>query len=114
MTQKFQFQSGGISKDVRLRHRQSSPDDFDSFIHVLATPYRQLIFETPVDQIPLKKDGTFIQSRGTVITQNYKKAPKGYVDWGKNMVRCLYHPKLFLTFPDFWNTKDRNLSTLLS
>ena len=54
MTQKFQFQSGGISKDVRLRHRQSSPVDFDSFIHVLSTPYRQLIFETPVDQIPLK------------------------------------------------------------
>ena len=114
MTQKFQFQSGGISKDVRLRHRQSSPDDFDSFIHVLSTPYRQLIFETPVDQIPLKKDGTFIQSRGTVITQNYKKAPKGYVDWGQNMVRCLYHPKLFLTFPEFWNTRDNNLSTLLS
>ena len=60
----FNFQGGGATAPhLKNGRRQRGPENVDYFYHVLMTKYRQLIWETPVSMIPLRKDGKFIHGK---------------------------------------------------
>lgn len=116
VTHKFPFQAGGVSKQEHIVHRQLGPEDVDYFFHVFYSPYRRLIFETPISQIPLKDKGEhagkFVQARTTCMTELYPiRNMSRHIDWEKNLVHESYHPRIFQEHPDFWRERDQQ-STL--
>jgi hypothetical protein len=96
----FNFQGGSSSK-LRKR-RQRTAKEIDYFYHVLMTPYRQLIWETPVNLITLRKDGSFISGKNPVIDRDNWKRMKADIDFSELLVYSKYDPIIFKTFPDFF------------
>ena len=73
----FNFQGGGATAPhLKNGRRQRRPEDYDYFYHVLLTPYRQLIWETPVSMIPLREDGNFIFGKNLVLDRDNWKRKK--------------------------------------
>ena len=99
----FNFQGGGkTAPHLKNGRSQKSPKDYDYFYHVLLTPYRQLIWETPVNLIPLREDGSFVFGKTPVLDRdNWKRKPRD-IDWNKNLVYSKYDPVIFKTYPDFF------------
>ena len=99
----FNFQSGGrTAPHLKNGRRQRGPDDYDYFYHVLLTPYRQLIWETPVSLIPLRDDGTFVSTKSLCLDRDNWKRKKSGIDFNKLLVYSRYDPIIFKTFPDFF------------
>ena len=99
----FNFQGSGKRSHLRSGHRrQRGPKDYDYFYHVLLTPYRQLIWETPVDLIPLRKDGNFIHGKDVVLDRDNWKRKQADIDFRKLLVYSRYDPVIFKTYPDFF------------
>lgn len=94
----FNFQSCSGSKG----RGQKRPQDFDYFYHVILTPYRQLIWETPVDVIPVREDGTFIHGKNPVIDRNNWIRKKADIDFNQYLIHTQYHPIIFEKFSDFF------------
>ena len=102
----FNFQSGGKMGALtrgRQKKKQRGPDDYDVFYHVLMTPYRQLIWETPVEMIPLRP-GTreFIQCKNPSLDSTEWVRKKPGIDFSKLVVYKHYDPIIFKTYPDFF------------
>ena len=99
---KFNFQGGGNAPHLKNGRRQRRPEDYDYFYHVLLTPYRQLIWETPVSMIPLRKDGNFIFGKDLVLDRDNWIRKKADIDFNKLLVYSRYDPIIFKTYPDFF------------
>ena len=98
----FNFQSGGSAPYLKNGRRQRGPEDYDYFYHVFLTPYRQLIWETPVSIIPLREDGNFIHGKDVILERDTWKRKKAGIDFNKLLVYSRYDPIIFKTFPDFF------------
>lgn len=99
----FNFQGGGKRLGLSSGYtKQRGPEDYDYFYHVLLTPYRQLIWETPVNMIPLRKDGNFIYGKCPVLDSNNWIRKKADIDFNKLLVYSKYDPVIFKTYPDFF------------
>ena len=99
----FNFQGGGKRLALSSGYtKQRGPKDFDYFYHVLLTPYRQLIWETPVSLIPLREDGSFVFGKTPCLDRdNWKRKPRD-IDWNKNLIHSNYDPIVFKTHSDFF------------
>ena len=102
----FNFQSGGKSPLLKNGRRQRTPEEVDYFYHVVLTPYRQLIWETPVKLIPLRKDGTFIQCKSPNLDRDNWIRKKADIDFNKLLVYTRYDPIIFKTYPDFFLNEE--------
>jgi len=99
----FNFQSGGKTvPHLKNGRRQRGPETFDYFYHVLLTPYRQLIWETSVNLISLREDGSFIHGKNSVIDRDSWMRKKAEIDFNELLVYSKYDPIIFKTFPDFF------------
>jgi hypothetical protein len=70
--------------------------DTDYFYHVLATPYRQLIFETPESLVPTNKEGVYAQGVSPALTRSYhlRRIPRLHMQ--NQLVSALYAPEVVL------------------
>ena len=99
----FNFQSGGkTAPHLKNGRRQRNPEDYEYFYHVLLTPYRQLIWETPVSMIPLREDGNFIFGKTPNLDRDSWKRKPAEIDFRKLLVYSKYDPVIFKTYPDFF------------
>ena len=99
----FNFQSGGrTAPHLKNGRRQRGPDNIDYFYHVLLTPYRQFIWETPVSIIPLRKDGNFIHGKCPNLDRDNWIRKKADIDFKKLLVYSKYDSIVFKTYPDFF------------
>lgn len=105
----FNFQSGG-GKAPHLKNgrKQHGIETIDYFYHVLLTPYRQLIWETPSSMIKLRKDGSFIQGKTVVIDKEFYPKKKSEINFNKLLIYSQYSPIIFNNYPDFFKN---NFST---
>lgn len=97
----FNFQGGGRSVSNPNR-KQRTPKEIDYFYHVLLTPYRQLIWETPASIIPLRKDGTFIHTKNPVIDRDNWIRMKADINFKKYLIYSKYDAIIFKQYPDFF------------
>ena len=99
----FNFQGGGASAPhLKNGRRQRKPEECDYFYHVLLTPYRQLIWETPVSIITLREDGTFVHGKDVNLDRDNWKRKPAEIDFSKLLVYSRYDPIIFKTYPDFF------------
>ena len=98
----FNFQSGASAPHLKNGRRQRSPKDYDYFYHVFMTTYRQLIWETPVSMIPLRKDGNFIHGKCPNLDRDGWIRKKADIDFNKLLMYSKYDPVIFKTYPDFF------------
>ena len=103
----FNFQGGGKRLGLSSGYtKQRGPKDYDYFYHVLLTPYRQLIWETPVSLIPLREDGSFVFGKTPNLDRdNWKRKPRD-IDWNKHLIHSNYDPIVFKTYPNFFLQPD--------
>ena len=99
---RFQGASARPIPNLRAGRKQRGPDDCDYFYHVLLTPYRQLIWETPVDLIPLREDGNFIDSKDVILERSAWIRKKAEIKFNELLVYSRYDPIIFKTYPDFF------------
>ena len=100
---KFNYQGGGRGSVFNKGRNQKSPKDFDYFYHVLLTPYRQLIWETPVNMIPIRpEDGSFIFGKDINLTSENWIRKRAEIDYRKLLIYQHYDPIVFKTYPDFF------------
>lgn len=97
----FPFQRSGS-----LEIKQRTIDEIDYFYHVLLTPYRTLIWETPSSLIPLRKDGSFIQNKNPSLDSNGWIRKRAEIDFNKLLVYCQYDPIIFKKYPEFFLTPE--------
>ena len=99
----FNFQGGGRRLTLSSQYtKQRGPKDYDYFYHVLLTPYRQLIWETPVSMIPLREDGNFIFGKNPCLDRDSWKRKPADIDFRKLLLYSKYDPIIFKTYPDFF------------
>ena len=99
----FNFQGGGGSAPhLKNGRRQRKPEECDYFYHVLLTPYRQLIWETPVSMITLRENGTFIHGKTPILDRDSWIRKKAEIDFNKLLVYSRYDPIIFRTYSDFF------------
>ena len=97
----YRFLSDGTKVSIK---GQKGPEVLDYFYHVLLTPYRQLIWETPVSLIPVREDGTFVHCTNPILDRHYWKRKKKNLDleYDKLLLYSRYDPIIFKTHPDFF------------
>ena len=99
----FNYQGGGLTAPhLKNGRNQKSPKDFDYFYHVLLTPYRQLIWETPVNMIPLRENGDFIYGKAINLTTEGWVRKKAEIDYRKLLIYEHYDPIVFKTHTNFF------------
>ena len=103
----FNFQSGGNGKHLKNGRRQRTASEIDYFYHVLFTPYRQLIWETPVNLIPLRKNGEFIHGKNPNLDRDNWIRRKAEIDFNELLVYSRYDPIIFKTYPDFFLKEEQ-------
>ena len=104
----FNFQGGGATAPhLKNGRRQRGPENVDYFYHVLMTKYRQLIWETPVSMIPLRKDGKFIHGKCPNLDRdNWKRKPAD-IDFKKLLLYSRYDPIIFKHHSEFFLKPER-------
>ena len=99
----FKFQGGGcVPGRLKNGRRQRGPTEIDVFYHVLLTPYRQLIWETPVSLISLREDGSFIDGKDVCLDRDNWRRKPAEINFNKLLVSSRYDPIIFKTFHDFF------------
>ena len=99
----FNFQSGGrTAPHLKNGRRQRGPDDYDYFYHVLLTPFRQLIWETPVSLIPLREDGTFVATKNPCLDRDNWKRKRSDIKWSDHLIYRRFDPIVFKEYPEFF------------
>ena len=99
----FNFQGGGRSAShLKNGRRQRTPEEIDFYYHVLLTPYRQLIWETPVNLIPLRKNGYFIFGKNPSLDSDGWIRKKADIDFTKLLIHTQYDPVVFKEYPEFF------------
>lgn len=108
----FNFQSS--SRDVRSGRgrRQKKAGNCDYFYHVLMTPYRELIWETPESIIPLRENGEYIWGKCPNLDRDSWKRKPAEIDFKKLLVYSRYDPIIFKKYPDFFRD-PLDLTTIL-
>ena len=102
-TFKFNFQGGGKTvPHLKNGRKQRGPETIDYFYHILLTPYRQLIWETPTSLIPLREDQSFIHGKDVCLDRDNWIRKKADIDFGKLLVYSFYNPLIFKTYPKFF------------
>jgi len=99
---------GGSVSHLKNSRRQRGPETLDYFYHVLLTPYRQLIWETPVNLIPLREDGTFIHGKCPNLDRDSWMRKKAEIDFNQLLIYSHYDPLIFKTYPDFFLKEEPN------
>ena len=103
----FNFQGGGrTAPHLKNGRNQKGPKDYDYFYHVLLTPYRQLIWETPVSLIPLREDGTFVFGKTPCLDRDNWIRRKADIDWNKYLIHSNYDPIIFKKYSDFFSRPE--------
>ena len=106
----FNFQGGGgLSQHTKIgkNRKQRGPEEIDYFYHVLLTPYRQLIWETPVNLIPLRKTGEFIHGKNPNLDRDNWMRRRAEIDFNELLVYSRYDPIIFKTYPDFFLKEEQ-------
>lgn len=86
-----------------------SVKDTDYFYHVLLTPLRQIIWETPSNIIPTKKgQDAFIGNKTAVLDRSGWERVKAEINWREQIISAQYDPKLIEAFPSFFNSNTIN------
>ena len=99
----FNFQGGGLTAPhLKNGRRQRRPEDYEYFYHVLLTPLRQMVWETPVHMIPTRKDGSFIFGKCVCLDRDNWKRKPAEIDFNRQLVYSKYDPVVFKTYPDFF------------
>ena len=103
----FNFQGAGkTASHLKNGRRQRKPEEIDFFYHVLLTPYRQLIWETPVDLIPVRKDGCFIFGKNPCLDRDSWIRKKADIDFNKLLIHTQYDPLIFKEYPEFFLSSE--------
>lgn len=89
--------------------KQRTPSEIDYFYHVLLTPCRQLIWETPANIIPLREDGTFVSKKCVVLDRNNFTRGDAEIDLRKFVISAKYESSIFEEYPDFFSP-NKNLT----
>lgn len=85
---------------------QRSPNDTDYFYHVLITPLRQLIWETPASIVPLREDGTFIANKTVTLDRYGHVRRKVEINYRELIVSAKYSHKVVQEHSDFFANKN--------
>lgn len=93
----FNYQSSAAKN-----RKQKLSGKVDCFYHVLATPYRQLIFETPETMIPLRENGEYIHGRCAVLDRDSFIRKKSACNYNQLLIHSQYHPLVYQSFPTFF------------
>ena len=95
----FNLQStGGTDKG-----KQRTIDDIDVFYHVLITPYRTLIWETPASTPGLvRENGEFKSVKNPALDKTGTQKIVPQVDFSKFLVYTQYDPIIYEKFPEFF------------
>ena len=96
----FNFQGGGRGKHKKRRQRTAS--EIDYFYHVLITPFRQLIWETPAKLVPLRSDGSFIHGKCPCIDRDSWIRKKADINFNDTVIFSSYDPIILKSYPDFF------------
>lgn len=91
--------------EFNFANRSSSrgEEDIDFFYHVLLTPLRQLVWETPSWAVPKRDDGFFILSKTVMLDRASWKRREVAWDYRNNILSAYYDPKLIQAYPEFFN-----------
>jgi hypothetical protein len=98
----FSFQRSSQSKG-----KQRGPKDNDYFYHVLLTPYRQLIWETPSKLVPLRKDGSFISKKDVALESDAWVRMVPQINFKELLISSQYNPIIFKRYPEFFLKEDK-------
>lgn len=94
-TYDFFFQSNNLGT--------RSTKDTDFFYHVLMTPLREIIWETPADIIPYKqRDDSFINCKTVVLDRSCWVRRKVEINFREQIISAKYDPKVIQTYPSFF------------
>jgi len=108
----FNFQGAGRTCSyLKNGRRQRKSGEIDYFYHVLLTPYRQLIWETPANLIPLRSDGSFIHGKTLILDRDNWIRKKAEIDFNQLLVYQRYDPIIFQTYLEFFNKPQSNTLT---
>ena len=107
----FNFNTGSTETDKR---RQRTVDEIDYYYHVLVTPLRVLIWETPTNLIPLR-EGTreFITGKNPSLTSDAWIRKKADFNYNELLIYSHYDPKIFREYPDFFNPPEQGTLELI-
>lgn len=97
--QVYTFSYQGASAGMR---KQKVAGNVDYFYHVLYTPYRQLIFETPENIIPLRENGEYIQCKVGVLDRDSWVRKRADYDINRLLIHSHYDPIIYQSFPSFF------------
>lgn len=99
----FNFQGGSCSAPhLKNGRRQRKIEEIDYFYHVLLTPYRQLVWETPANIVPLRKDKSFIQCKSISLDKSSWIRKRAEINFNDFLIHTFYHPIIFKSYPDFF------------
>ena len=95
----FNLQSSGGTE----KGKQRTIDDIDVFYHVLITPYRTLIWETPASTPGLvRENGEFKSVKNPALDKTGVQKTRPQVDFSKFLVYTQYDPIIYEKFPEFF------------
>jgi hypothetical protein len=104
----FNFQGGGKNAShLKNGRKQRSLEEIDYFYHVLLTPHRQLIWETPANLIPLREDKCFIHGKDVCLDRDSWMRKRADIDFGKFLIYSRYDPIIFKTYPEFFIEEEK-------
>ena len=97
LTYSFSYQgSGGGFK------KQKVAGNVDFFYHVLVTPLRQLIYETPENIIPLRENGEYTHCKDAVLDRDSWVRKKADYNINDLLIHAHYDPLIYQSFPTFF------------
>lgn len=100
----FNFQGNSISK-----RKQRSPQDFDYFYHVLLTPLRQLIWEIPTNQVTLRSNGDFVNTKNIVLDREGSTSTPSDMNFRDTLIYSQFHCKVITAYPEFFYPEKKQL-----
>ena len=95
----FRFQSAGASNSGRKFY---GPSDIDVFYHVLYTTFRELIFKINSNEVPLDKNGHFLQAKSAAFDRSFTQRKIAEIDYAKALISSKYDVRLIQENPDFF------------
>jgi len=99
----FRFQSAGAKKpDVNTGRKFYGPNDIDVFYHVLWTPLRELIFKLDSDQVPLDKNGHFLQAKSAAFDRSFTQRKVSEIDYASALRSAKYDARIIQENHDFF------------
>jgi len=85
------------------KHGSRSVKDTDYFYHVLLTPLREIIWETPSCIIPTKENSdAFIGNKTAVLDRSGWERTKAEINWREQIISAKYDPKIIQYYPSFF------------